>query len=119
AQAPPAIRLLDAKHPATQAVSTEQAATRGREALEAGHVGVILVAGGQGTRLGLNHPKGMFSIGPVSGASLFQILVEKIVARSRAADMRIPLYLMTSPVTHQETLDYFAANENFGLPRED
>ena len=61
----------------------------------------------------------MFSIGPVSGASLFQILVEKIVARAAAADMRVPLYLMTSPATHQETLDYLRANENFGLPSED
>jgi UDP-N-acetylglucosamine/UDP-N-acetylgalactosamine diphosphorylase len=45
----------------------------------------------------------MFSIGPVSGASLFQILLEKIGARSRAAGMRIPLYLMTSPATHDES----------------
>ena len=82
-------------------------------------MGVILVAGGQGTRLGFDRPKGMFSIGPVSGASLFQILIEKIVARAAAAGMRIPLYLMTSPLTHQETVDFLRANENFGLPSED
>ena len=76
---------------------------------------MILVAGGQGTRLGFDHPKGMFPIGPVSGASLFQILLEKIVARSRPRGMRIPLYLMTSPATHDETIDYLRANENFGL----
>ncbi len=115
AAAPPAIRLQGAP----PAISPEEAQRRGQEALAAGHVGVILVAGGQGTRLGLDHPKGMFSIGPVSGASLFQILVEKIVARSVASGMRIPLYLMTSPATHQETLDYLQANENFGLPTED
>jgi UDP-N-acetylglucosamine/UDP-N-acetylgalactosamine diphosphorylase len=112
---PPAIRLHDRQ----QVSSAEQAQSHGQQALEAGHVGVILVAGGQGTRLGFDHPKGMFSIGPVSGASLFQILLEKIVARSRAAEMRIPLYLMTSPVTHAETIEYLRANENFELPQED
>jgi UDP-N-acetylglucosamine/UDP-N-acetylgalactosamine diphosphorylase len=61
----------------------------------------------------------MYSIGPVSGASLFEILLEKIYARARVAEMRIPLYLMTSPATHVETIEYLAANENFGLPSED
>jgi UDP-N-acetylglucosamine/UDP-N-acetylgalactosamine diphosphorylase len=61
----------------------------------------------------------MYRVGPVSGASLFQILLEKIAARSRAAGMRIPLYLMTSPATHCETVEYLQANENFGLPSED
>jgi UDP-N-acetylglucosamine/UDP-N-acetylgalactosamine diphosphorylase len=115
AMAPPAFRLHDKR----RSISPEQAEQRGQEALAAGHVGVILVAGGQGTRLGLNHPKGMFSIGPVSGSSLFQILIEKIVARARVAGMRIPLYLMTSPATHDETVAYLAANDNFGLPSDD
>ncbi len=112
---PPAFRLHD-KRPQ---ISADQATTRGQQALDSGQVGVLLVAGGQGTRLGLDQPKGMFSIGAVSGASLFQILLEKIVARSRVSGMRIPLYLMTSPATDQETVDYLRANENFGLPQED
>jgi UDP-N-acetylglucosamine/UDP-N-acetylgalactosamine diphosphorylase len=115
AMAPPAIRL----HDPVRAVSPQEAHDRGRQALAVGQVGVILVAGGQGTRLGFDDPKGMFSVGPVSGASLFQILFEKILARSRAAGPRIPLYLMTSPATHQPTLDYLRANENFGLGEED
>jgi len=112
---PPAFRLDDSR----PAIVPEQAHQRGSQALAAGHVGVILVAGGQGSRLGFQHPKGMFAIGPVSGASLFQILLEKIGARSRAAGMRIPLYLMTSPATHDETVEYMAANEYFGLSRDD
>ena len=52
----------------------------GADALAAGEVGVILVAGGSGTRLGFEGPKGTFPIGPVSSASLFQIHAEKIVA---------------------------------------
>ena len=112
---PPAFRL----HDNSPRISAEQATARGQQALESGQVGILLVAGGQGTRLGQDEPKGMFSIGPVSGASLFQILLEKIVARSRVSGMRIPLYLMTSPATDQETIDYLRANETFGLPRED
>ncbi len=115
ALAPPAFRLHDQR----REISPEQAEDRGQEALSAGHVGAILVAGGQGTRLGFDRPKGMFAIGPISGSSLFQILIEKIVARSRVAGMRIPLYVMTSPATHGETVDYLAANENFGLPNDD
>jgi UDP-N-acetylglucosamine/UDP-N-acetylgalactosamine diphosphorylase len=112
---PPAFRLRESR----PSIPVEQAHERGQQALSAGHVGVILVAGGQGTRLGFEHPKGMYSIGPVSGASLFQILLEKIAARARVAGMRVPLYLMTSPATHEETVAYLTANENFGLPRDD
>ncbi len=115
ALAPPAFRL----HDKVRAISPEHAAQRGQQALTAGHVGAILVAGGQGTRLGFDKPKGIFSIGPISGSSLFQILIEKVVARSRVAGMVIPLYVMTSPATHEETVAYLAANENFGLPSDD
>jgi UDP-N-acetylglucosamine/UDP-N-acetylgalactosamine diphosphorylase len=91
----------------------------GRRALDQGHLGVLLVAGGQGTRLGFEHPKGMFPIGPVSGHSLFQILLEKVLARGRQHGVAIPLYLMTSPATHQETMAYLAEHDYFGLCRED
>ena len=112
---PPAFRLHERRKP----VSTEQAERAGQQALAAGQVGVVVVAGGQGSRLGFEHPKGMFPIGPISGAPLFQILFEKIAARSRAAGMRIPLYLMTSPATHDETVAYLAQQQYFGLPSED
>ena len=97
----------------------QQARQRGREALAAGHVGAILVAGGQGTRLGFDHPKGMYTIGPVSRRTLFQIHVEKIIAASRRYGVKIPLYLMTSPKTHDETVAFFKQNNRFGLPEDD
>lgn len=112
---PPAFRLGAANNRFTP----EEARQRGAEALRAGQVAVILVAGGQGTRLGFDHPKGMFPIGPVSGHSLFQIHVEKVLACGRRYGVRIPLYVMTSPATHQETLEFFARHDRFGLPPED
>ena len=63
-QEPPAFRLNAAGNP----FSVEQAQRRAEEALAAGQLGAILVAGGQGTRLGFDHPKGMFAIGPVTGS---------------------------------------------------
>ena len=113
---PPAGFRLDA---AKNRFSLDDARARGQQALAAGRVGVILVAGGQGTRLGFDHPKGMFPIGPVSGRTLFQIHIEKLLATARRFGVRIPLYLMTSPATHDETVEYFNANDRFGLPAED
>lgn len=115
AESPPAIRLDTAKNRFTP----DEARLRGNELLDAGQVGAMLVAGGQGTRLGFDHPKGMFQIGPVSGRTLFQVHVEKIVAVARRHGVRVPLYLMTSPATHEETIEFFARNDRFGLPEED
>ncbi|GAB6167532.1 UDPGP type 1 family protein [Thermostilla marina] len=99
--------------------SPEEARRRGEQALAAGEVAALLVAGGQGTRLGFPHPKGMFEIGPVSNRTLFQIHVEKIRARSRRYGKPIPLALMTSPATNDETIAFFAEHERFGLPVDD
>src|SRR5262245_42163422 len=79
------------------------------------HVAVVLVAGGQGTRLGFDHPKGMFPIGPLSGKTLFQLLFEKTLAVGRRHGVRIPLYVMTSPATHDETAAFLEQNSRFGL----
>ncbi len=87
----------------------------GNAALAAGEVGVILVAGGSGTRLGFDGPKGTYPIGPVSGASLFQIHAEKIAAIGRRHGKVVPLYVMTSPENHETTRQFFATNKNFGL----
>jgi UDP-N-acetylglucosamine/UDP-N-acetylgalactosamine diphosphorylase len=87
----------------------------GADALAAGEVGVVLVAGGSGTRLGFEGPKGTFPIGPVSSASLFQIHAEKIIALGRRYGRAIPVYIMTSPENHEATLAFFEANRRFGL----
>jgi UDP-N-acetylglucosamine/UDP-N-acetylgalactosamine diphosphorylase len=87
----------------------------GAEVLSAGRVAVILVAGGQGTRLGFPQPKGMFPIGPVTGKSLFQVLAEKVVATCRRYQTTIPYLVMTSDSTHEATVKWFADNGYFGL----
>jgi len=95
----------------------EEARRIGEAALRAGKVAALVVAGGQGTRLGFDHPKGAFPIGPVSGKSLFQIHAEKILALSRRFDAPISWYIMTSGTNDQETREFFQQNDFFGLGR--
>lgn len=95
----------------------ENAVAAGEAALAAGEVGVVLVAGGQGTRLGFDGPKGTFGVGPVSGASLFQIHAEKVVALERRFGRPVPLFVMTSPDNDETTRAFFAQHDDFGLER--
>jgi len=90
-------------------------AERGAAALRAGRVGVLLVAGGQGSRLGFEGPKGAYEIGPISGASLFEIHARKILALERLHDARIPFYIMTSLANDADTRAFFQQQEYFGL----
>jgi UDP-N-acetylglucosamine/UDP-N-acetylgalactosamine diphosphorylase len=91
----------------------------GEAALAAGEVAALVVAGGQGSRLGFNHPKGMYSVGPVSGKSLFQWHAEKVRARGDKAGVRIPFLVMTSHATHAETEEFFEQHDYFGLSPDD
>lgn len=88
-------------------------------------VGVLLMAGGQGTRLGFAHPKGMFNVGLPSGKTLFRIQGERILTLQRLAHKftgkqgHITWYIMTSEHTMQPTQEYFAKNNYFGLRESD
>jgi UDP-N-acetylglucosamine/UDP-N-acetylgalactosamine diphosphorylase len=113
---PPAIRLADR---ASGRITSQEARDRGARALAAGEIGVLLTAGGQGSRLGFEHPKGMFPIGPVSGASLLQIHLEKALAVARRYGAAVPVYMMTSPVTHDEQVAYLGEHDQFGTPKDD
>lgn len=92
-----------------------QAREIGEAALRNGEIAVVVVAGGQGTRLGFEGPKGTYPIGPVSAASLFQIHAEKILALGCRHGRSIPFYVMTSPTNHQDTVAFFAESGHFGL----
>jgi UDP-N-acetylglucosamine/UDP-N-acetylgalactosamine diphosphorylase len=115
AEPPAAFRLDGTGNRFTKA----EARATGESALRNGEIGALLVAGGQGSRLGFEHPKGMYKIGPVSGASLFQILFEKLLATSHRYHAPVPLYLMTSLATHAETEKYLAEQNRFGIPAAD
>ena len=97
------------KSPAASVVKTGdeitplEAVAKGEEYLRAGKVAVVVVAGGQGTRLDFHHAKGIYPIGAVSEASLFQIHVERIRAMAARYETRIPFCIQTSPATHAET----------------
>ena len=95
-----------------------EARQHGENLLRSGKVAAVVVAGGQGTRLGFDLPKGMFPIGPVSGHSLFRIFCEQIRARSRHAGHTIPNCIMTSDATHQATVNYFQQHRHFDLPKD-
>lgn len=96
----------------------------GYKQISKGHVGVILMAGGQGTRLGFAHPKGMYDVELQSRRTLFRIQAERILKLEQLAfdytgqRGRITWYIMTSEHTINATLDYFVANNYFGLKRE-
>ncbi len=94
---------------------SESARPTGEAALRNGEVAALLVAGGQGTRLGFDKPKGFYPAGPVSGASLFQIHAEKVLALTRRYGKPVPLLVMTSPATHADTEAFFREHQNFGL----
>ena len=92
-----------------------KAAASGDAAIAAGKVGVILVAGGQGSRLGFDGPKGSFPVGPISGATLFEIHAHKILALEKKHDAEIPFYIMTSETNDAATRAFFKENDFFGL----
>jgi UDP-N-acetylglucosamine/UDP-N-acetylgalactosamine diphosphorylase len=96
----------------------ERAWRRGEQALRQGQVATLLVAGGQGTRLGFDGPKGLFPAGAVSGRSLYQIHIERQLALGRRYQDGVPppLYIMTSDANHQQTLEFLERHDRFGFP---
>lgn len=115
-RAPPSVIGLGEELPDC---SRAQAAERGQDLLASGRVGVFLVAGGQGTRLGYAGPKGCLEVGPLSGKSLFQLHAEKILALNGKTGQRIPWYIMTSAANDAQTRAFFEEHDHFGLPAED
>jgi UDP-N-acetylglucosamine/UDP-N-acetylgalactosamine diphosphorylase len=93
----------------------EQARGTGVEAIRAGRVAAFTVAGGQGTRLGFDGPKGAFRISPVRGAPLFQLFAETLRGVERRYGRRPRWYIMTSLLNDAETVAFFTRHHFFGL----
>lgn len=87
----------------------------GEAAYAAGQVAVLMVAGGEGTRLGFAGPKGSYPLAPHSGKTIYQLQAEKVVSLSRRVGRSIPLLVMTSPATDAETREFFTRHGFFGL----
>ncbi len=98
-----------------QQQQAEEARKAGEAVLRAGKVGLILVAGGQGSRLGFPGPKGAFPITPVKNKTLFQWHAEKIRALEKRYSTTLPWYIMTSESNDAETRTFFEKNHFFGL----
>jgi len=95
-----------------------QAKELGEKLISAGKVAAFVVAGGQGTRLGFDGPKGIFPISPVKNKPLFQIFAENIAAVAEKYQTTCPWYIMTSPLNHADTLEIFRSNNYYGLEGE-
>jgi len=104
---------------AADARERQAARQRGLKLVADGKVAAFVVAGGQGTRLGFDGPKGCLPATPVTHKSLFQLLAEQIQAAGRRAGRPVPWYVMTSPANDVATRGFFRRNDNFGLRGED
>ena len=91
----------------------------GETLVRAGKVAAFTVAGGQGSRLGYDGPKGCYPGGAVTGKPLFQCLADWILAARERYDARIPWCVMTSPLNHKATIEFFEAHGYCGLPKDD
>ena len=87
----------------------------GQDLIRAGRVACFTVAGGQGTRLGYDGPKGCYPAGAVSRKPLFQMFAEQIRAHSERSGHDVPWYIMTSPLNHDATVEFLRSNDHFGL----
>jgi len=95
----------------------KKAIEHGQTLLSEGKVAAFVVAGGQGTRLGFDGPKGNFPISPVKNKTLFTLFAEMIAAASKKYGTALPWYIMTSPLNHRETIDTFKSSNYFGLDK--
>ena len=101
----------------TQEELYAEAIKKGKELLFNGRVAAFTVAGGQGTRLGFDGPKGTYPITPVKAKSLFQYFAESLKRASEKYGKNIPWYIMTSDMNDKATEDFFEEESYFGLDK--
>lgn len=115
--APP--QIVPAQPTGDLAEQCAKARKRGAALLADGKVAAFVVAGGQGTRLKFDGPKGCFEVTPVQRKPLFQVFAEQILAAGRRAKAPIPWYVMTSHANDVQTRAFFRRNNFFGLSPKD
>ncbi len=97
----------------------DQAVKLGKDLISKGKVAAFVVAGGQGTRLGFDGPKGNLPISPIKNKTLFQIFADNIAAAAKKYSASCPWYIMTSPLNHDQTIAIFSDNDYFCLNKDD
>lgn len=90
----------------------------GLRAVKEGKVGAVLLAGGQGTRLGLDKPKGTMNIGVDRELFLFEQLIRNLMDVTDEAEAFVPLYIMTSNINCKDTKEFFEEHSYFGYPKD-
>lgn len=90
----------------------------GIDAIKAGKIGAVLLAGGQGTRLGSDGPKGKYNIGITKDIYIFERLIRNLFDVTDKAGCFVPLYVMTSDKNHDETISFFEEKNYFGYPKD-
>jgi UDP-N-acetylglucosamine/UDP-N-acetylgalactosamine diphosphorylase len=88
--------------------------TKGLEAIQSCKVGAVLLAGGQGTRLGFDKPKGMLNVGINRELYLFEQLVNNLMEVVKKAGTWVPLFIMTSEKNNKDTTEFFRQHDYFG-----
>ncbi len=100
-------------------IRRKEARILGESAIRRSEVAVLIVAGGQGTRLGFDGPKGLFRISSIEQKSLFQLFAESIKALRKRYGALIPLLIMTNQENQQETRKFFIDHDFFELDRQE
>ncbi len=90
----------------------------GKKAIKEGKLAAVTMAGGQGTRLGHNGPKGTYDIGLESHKSLFELLCDSLKEEGKKYDVTIPWFIMTSRENNKATLEFFEKNKYFGYQKD-
>ena len=90
----------------------------GEKAIRDGRLAAVTMAGGQGTRLGHNGPKGTFDIGLDSHKSLFELLSDSLKEQGKKYNVTIPWFIMTSRENNAETVEFFAKHKYFGYEKD-
>ncbi len=96
----------------------EEFKAAGIEAIKAGRVGAVLLAGGMGTRLGCDGPKGIYNIGITRKLYIFECLINNLLDVVKEAGAYIHLYVMTSDLNHDATVSFFKEHDFFGYPKD-
>ncbi|MBX3461229.1 MAG: UDPGP type 1 family protein [Planctomycetes bacterium] len=115
----PVFELSNREFPYALADAARAVAPIGDKALRDGHVAVLLVAGGQGTRLGFDGPKGCYPVLPLSGMTLFEVFARKIRRVGTEHGRTPPLYVMVGGHNESATINFWQDHEFFGLSPDD